>query len=554
MKLASRAMPSLWTLPHGRRPASVLPLVRAVGVLGCCALLLLPATVRGGDRAAHWGLVVRAVGQLVEGDLPAAVVSLGRARAAQPAAAALLDTFVGLVALTGGRLDDARGHFERAIERRLAEPLLFYWAARAELRAGRVAVALEHLERALALGRDRAPLWLADALIANAAHRRPRAVASLAAAMRLWPNLLDPRLYPTPAEGAVELLGRALHDLPEPLRLWRTQGHLYWRLEQVLAARQQMARVLAKQHDDGDALQVAARCALTLGQKDEALQLSERAVQPRGAVTAQALATRGLVLAAAGFARESLVWLRRAADARPRDVELLLLLARSCAATEQGDCARRFYGWAARLEPQNDAAQLGLGLEHLQQGQLDEARVALARAIRAGPGNPRAYEAAAQVERQRGRPPREFAALLDAAGRVSRVEQRLEAQVQVAAAAGQTMLAAMEACHCDEGPCTRGSDAACRRAASRVRGTPGLFLRGHLAAALRGDLAPALAAARAFAARLTPALLGGTAPTLLWVEGRGLDGVRYRLRRSIAWVPPAKLGSAEVLSVRYKRQ
>ncbi|MBK8481272.1 MAG: tetratricopeptide repeat protein [Proteobacteria bacterium] len=504
--------------------------------MGCCLLLSLSTPARGADRAAYWGLLTRAVGEVVEGELPAAVASLGRARAEAPAAAAVVDTFVGLVALAGGQVEAARRHLERAIARRWAEPLLFYWAARAALRAGRSRVALGYMDRALALGRDRAPLWIGDALIARAAGRSSRAAASAAEAARLWPNLLDPRLFPTPAEGAVELLGRALHELPDPLRLWRTQAHLYWRLDQVLGARQQVSRVLARQPDDADALQLGARCALALGQLDDALRLSARAVQVRGVAVAQALATRGLVLAAAGRGSEALVWLRRGADARPRDVELLLVLAQVCAAAEQGDCARRFFGWAARLAPEQGAAQLGLGLEHLQQGRLEEARVALARAIRAAPGDPRAYAAAAQVERQRGRAPDELAGLLRAAARVASVERRLMMRVGRVAAAGQRMLLALAACRCEDGPCTPPAGG-CLRAASRPSGAAGWFLRSHLAA-VNGKGASALAAARAAVARLSPALLlGATAPTALWAEGRGLDGVRYRLRRAVAWVP-----------------
>lgn len=500
--------------------------------------MLWAGAARAADRAAHWSFVARGVGQLVDGDLAAAVTTLARARAADPAAAALVDTFVGLAALAGGRVEDARRQFERAIGRGSAEPLLYYWAARTELRAGRLADALAHLDRAIALGRARAALWIADALIARAAGQRGRALASLGEAARRWPNLLDPGLYPTAAEGAVELLARALHDLPDPLRLWRLQAHLYWRLEQVPGARQHLARVLARQPDDSDALQLAARCALALGRIDEALRLSTRAVKSARGPTPQALATHGLVLSAVGRGAEAVIWLRRAADARPRDVELLVRLAETCAAEEQGDCARSFFAWAARLDPQNGAAQLGLGVDHLQQGRLDDARPLLARALRASAGDPRVYEAAAQLERRSGAGPAVTTRLLRAAARAGSVAQRLEARVRVAAEAGRSVEAALEACLCVEGPCTR-RDASCRRAASQVTGLAGQFIKRHLGLI---PIPPSRAQADAsLGDRLTIGALLSASPRVLWAEGRGVDGLRYRLRRSIAWVPPETL-------------
>ena len=508
-------------------------------------LLLWPGAAHAADRAAHWSFVARGVGQLVDGDLSAAVGTLARARAADPAAAALVDTFVGLAALAGGRVEDARRQFERAIGRGSAEPLLYYWAARAELHAGRLAEALDHLSRALAIGRDRVSLWIADALIARAAGHRALAVGALGEAAVRWPNLLDPRLYPTPVEGAVDLLARALHDLPDPLRLWRLQAHLYWRLEQVPGARRLLAQLLARRPDDSDALQLAARCALALGQTDEALRLSTSAVKSQLGPTAQALATHGLVLAAAGRGAEALPWLQRAADARPRDVELLVRLAETCAAAEQADCARRYFAWAVRLDPHNGAAQLGLGLEHLQQGRLDAARPALASALRSSAGDPRVYEAAAQLERRGGGAAAATTRLLRAAARARSVVRRLEARVRVAAEAGRAMEAALEACGCVEGRCASRGASCCYRAASRVPGLAGQFLRRHLRL-IPVPLSHAMADP-ALGDRLTIGLLTSAAPRVLWAEGRGLDGLRYRLRRSIAWVPPQNLERAHSL-------
>lgn len=505
---------------------------RALGPLG---LLLLSGTASGQetDRSRLWTFAVQAVGQLVDGDLVGAVDSVAAARQVQ--ALPELDALVGLAALAGGRTVQAAEQFRRAIVRGSTEPLVFYFAARAALGLGRRREALALIEQGLAVGGDRPPLRMAYALLLASEGRAKEARASLRQVARALPNLLDPELFPTPAEGAVALLGVLLRGFSGPGQVARTQAHLLWRAGRAHAACDRFDRLLVGAPSDGELLRMAAQCRLVLGPLAEALPTVEKALRTDPG-SAQALATRGDILLALGRAAEAVTDLKRAADELPRDAQVLLALATACQESEQADCASRFFRYALVRSARLARAHLGLALHLQQAGQLEAARQAFDAAIRLEPGDPAIYRAAAQLAHQQGRS-REAQRLLAAAGRAKRVADAMERRAARAQAQIQGMRTLLRSLATDA---TCGG-AACRQALTLLDDGPRRFARAHLAlAASRGAEADTLLAPLPGRMSLGPLIEDST---LLKAEGRTREGISYTLQRSLPMTIPQKLFS-----------
>ncbi|MFH1132232.1 MAG: hypothetical protein V1754_12920 [Pseudomonadota bacterium] len=98
-----------------------------------CSLLILclfaPRPLAAQDNSKFWTLVTQAIGQIVRGELLAAMDSVATARQIKPAPE--LDALVGLIALQGGQ--KAEQHFESAIKAGSTTPDVFYWAGRTAL-------------------------------------------------------------------------------------------------------------------------------------------------------------------------------------------------------------------------------------------------------------------------------------------------------------------------------------------------------------------------------------------------------------------------------------
>lgn len=474
-----------------------------------------------------WAHTARAVGQIVDGDLAGAVASVKGARAVR--AAPELDALVGLAALQGGHAAAGARQLAAAVEHGSTHPLVFYWAARASFAAGRRAVALRQMEQAIAVGGDRPTLRMGQALLLALSGSEARAAGALRAVAAHEPNLLDPSLYPTPVEGAVDLLEPLLRSFPERAQLLRAQGHLLWRAGCVTAAHRRFQSLLKLSPNDADALQMQGRCLAALGQRAAALSSVESALRAAPA-SPQALATRGELLLDGGDAAKAVADLQRAADAFPRDGQLLLRLARACAESEKRDCARRFYTYALLRRSTLAAAHFGLAL--LDQQSTDKAtraatRARFSRAIELAPGEPRYYEGAAHFARLAG----DVAwarALLAEARAVRGVERRHQQHVEAAGRTTRALVAVLGALARDP-----ACDAACRTALHRLPDLPQRFVRVHLAARVNRAQPEEL---KAVMARLKPSALWDRNPVLVETRGKTSSGKTYLLRSVLPFV------------------
>ena len=459
--------------------------------LALALALVLPAPARAQGKADAW--VLRAAGQMADGQLVAAISSLGRARAIK--ASPEQDALVGLAALQGGELAAAQRNIDAAITRGSTEPLVFYWAARIELARGQVARALKRLQEALAVGGDQPQLRMAQAVVLATLGRRPAALTALEAVAARRPNLLDPSLYPAPVEGAVALVGRMMRRIPGRLQLRRTQGHLLWRAGRVLAAQRHFVALLQERKGDSDALQMLARCQVALRRTERAVALANQAVlsAPK---SAQALATRGEILLELGRAAAAAKDLRKAADAFPRDARLLARVAEACTEAERPTCAAKFFRYTARRDPTIAAAHFGSALHLQQAGEKAKATAAFERAVALAPDNPRyAKGAAAHAMRQGDR--RRAAALLAQARRADRVHRRRARALTRSSRAFKAQIDAMEAL-ATAGGC---KSPRCQQTLARSPEPARSFMRAHLAlkAGHKGQ-------ARAYLIRVVPGL------------------------------------------------
>jgi aspartate beta-hydroxylase len=493
-------------------------------------LLVWPSASAASGPEKMWTWVTRGVGQLVDGQLGQAVTSFGKARegAADPA----LDALVGLAALAGNRPATALRQLEGAIRRGASRPLVFYWAGRAALAAGRRRLALKRMEQALNLGGDQPVLRMGHAIVARALGRGKQARDSLLEVAAREPNLLDPALYPTPAQGAVELLAKLLRRFPVPLQVERTRAHLLARAGRVLAALAAFRALLQKIPGDADALQMSARCLALLGRKKQALALADQALT-RAPGMAQARLTRGEILLLLGQTERAVDDLRRAADGLPREAPVLARLAQACAEAEQLACARKYFRYAVGRDPNLAAAHLGLALIQ-QQGKGIPAEGVWARFVRAielNPGSSRAYRAAAHFAGLQGWKKR-VARMSAAARNAARVERRLARKVKRARQQSQRQGQNLDLLRPD-GTC----DAACGRVLARQKSTWVRFLRAHLALR-QGRRQAGISLLRPLAGRLKTSLLSSD-PATVKQRGRSTLGPTYVLVQTLPMVPGA---------------
>lgn len=497
-------------------------------LLTLCLILQLcmPGLARA-DQELFWAETTRAVGYLVDGKLIDAVAAAARARAANPVPE--LDALVGLAALADGRASEALKLLRLAAKHESIEPLVFYWGARAALAAGDERAALKQITRAIAVGGDQPAFRMAQAILLKEAGKRAEALAALALVAGVTPNLLDPSLYPSPAQGAVDLLGPMLRRFPHADQLSRTQAHLAWRAGRSLAAYRRFQTLASRMPADPGVKQMLAQAQAMVGLEKQAMITAEEAVA-LAPEAADALATLGELRLAAGDAVRAAAHLKKAADGRPADAPLLLKLAQACQEAEDPDCAQRFYGYALRRNPKLAAAHFGLALLTRSKKEPQKTWQYFARAMVLDPGNVRYYRAAAnflylQKEKKRA------AALLRKARRAARLEREMDRSVALnhkATVNMMTFLIALKA------------DAACQGACAKLLNKLPGMARRFAGAHLKLTATPSRSANSALApllGRLSSKKLLRTDPTILERSGKTFDKKTYVIKRSYPLVP-----------------
>jgi Flp pilus assembly protein TadD len=438
------------------------------------ALLSLPGSPARADLAKDWSLALRAVDQIVEGRPAAAILTLKQMGPLRSRSE--VEGLVGLAASSGAHAGKGYPLLAQAAKRG-SLALLQYWAGRAAFAAKKPREALAHFERAIAMGGEQPLFRVAQALVAKAMGRDREALAALESAAGRWANLADPRLFPVPAEGAVQLLSSLLERFPHPLDLARTQGYLYWRLGRILQAQERFATLVSARPGDADALQMLARCSARLGKSEEALRLARQALEAAPEL-GSVRATIGELLLAAGDAKGALVHLRRAVDVRPRDARLLTLLAQACAETQDTSCATKFFRYAVRREPRSIEAQIGLAVALQDQGDTAGATRAAARAVALEPIDPQVYRVAAHLATLREQ--KKLAKELTVRANKQRKAYRsLENRRKKQRKRLEIVMQASTVCRCT--PRCQRHDRKCRLVVRRLRGATGTFMSAHQA-------------------------------------------------------------------------
>jgi len=504
-------------------------MVRITIAIISLVLVALASTEARADQEAFWTWTTRAAGHVAEGKFTEAVAAAGRALDAR--AAPELDAMVGLAALGGGRPKAALKQLRSAVKKGSTEPLVFYWTGRAALAAGDTGQALKQVNRAIAVGGDRPAFRMTQAILLAEAGKRAAAMEALVKVARAEPNLLDPSLYPVPAQGAVDLLGAMLRRFPHGDQLNRTRAHLLWRARRTLAA-YRMFRTLARTMPaDSGVKQMLAQAQARVGLKKQAMITAEEAaaLAPESPDTQ---ATLGELRLAAGDAARAVYHLKKAVDGRPADAPLLLKLAQACSKAEDHECADKFYGYALRRDGNLAGAHFGLATSPEAQKEPERAWRSFARALALEPGNARYYRAAAHLlalQKQKKR----AAKLLREARRIGRQQRKIQrgaAQDAQVAEITTQLAAALK-----KDPACGG---ACARLIAKLPPVAARFARAHVALSktpprpVKGLLAQVLR-------RVKSRSLLRTDPTQVRLQAKTRGGIKYVIKKGYVFVPPA---------------
>ena len=303
-----------------------------------CTLLVVgtvlaagPTYARPGEKRPRavdniWTVALHAVNQLVDRRPVVAIQTLSQARVRVPE----FDTLAALAAVQGRKPDEAAQLINEAIRHKSTSPWTYYWAARIEWLRGKKNAARQHMNNALTLGQQRRAIHAGYAVIGSNTRSRRASVHYL---VRASANFFDHELFPSPSQGAIDLLEDILSGYSDRTMVDRTRMHLYWRIGRVLPAMRLASKLVSANTDDGNAMITLAQCEHALGHHRKATQTAERAVAINP--NARALATLGDIFMERNAPNRSMLargaqLLVRAADLDPQNGPLLLRAAQAC--------------------------------------------------------------------------------------------------------------------------------------------------------------------------------------------------------------------------------
>ena len=297
------------------------------------------------------------------------------------ALAARAESRLGDIAREQGKLDEARAHYERAIERDPEYPMAHCSLGQILVRAGEHDRGLSLLERACRL----APEWgvfrqaYAASLAKSAARRAQAGEIPVEEAERQYARAIA---LDASGETAPILLGNSLYRRGDRLK--------------GLFVLERAAKM-----SDGNVRAARAYADLLLeeGRAEEALPFATRA---RDALPNSGAAhrTMGETLYRLGRYEEALESLYAACARSPRDARAYLVLGKTYERLGWTDLARRALQDARAMDTASSEATFRLGLVHFQRGDLALASSLLAEAIAAAPPGAPWLDPARDVQRR----------------------------------------------------------------------------------------------------------------------------------------------------------
>gem|GEM_PF-5926700 len=500
------------------------------------ASTLLAVTIGGhpalAKRGPAWPWASRAIAKLAAGDPVTAVRMLTKAKNLGPNPR--WNVLVALAALEGNRSKDALRILNQITTKGFSNPWALYWQGRSAWLQKKRKLAFDNFSDAIGLGGAEPAQYMGLALMALQRKKKKVALDALVEVAKQTPNLMDPKLYPSPAEGAIYLLPQVLPKGTTLAKVRRTQAFLLAQRDRALQALELSGPVLKAQPRDPELLLLVAKLRSELGQASAAAKALDAALAIAPS-SGPGLHLRGLRRVEANQLKPAIADLKKAADRLPRDGALLCQLGRAC--LELGDlgCAGKYLGYAIKQAPSLADAHFALAEYSLKRGLQKEAASSYAQALQLNAANPAYYLAAAHLARLQDKP-RQARTLLAAERKVRRLSRSYVQKSKLAEKSRMNMLAALKACGCDGSTC-RNTQPGCEKPLASEPLALRAFFQAHLAI-VAGDLPRA----RSLLAKIIPKLriskLFDVKAKLLQLDFRRDKRTHIQVRKSLSMVPP----------------
>jgi len=356
------------------------------------------ARAQNSARGRMWTEALKGAALAADGKLDQACVRLDRARRWKNDVA--VRAALALCQLAAGRTATARVMLEKLARTAGELPAVQYWLAR--LLARRFPVRACHaMDAALSLGGD-LPRYLVGKALACRSVSHAAAVDALAlAASKTW-DIMDPRLYPDPVTGVIDMVDQALGTFPNKQQVLITLAHLYVTAHRLSSAEVMARKVIATWGHVHEAYFVLARARYLAGDYKGAATWVGRSlgVEPSDP---QALALRAALSIRTGKIIRARSDLERSVRADPTDAVNLARLGHLYWKTGAYPRAEKMFRYSLARMPSLASAHHGLALALARRHKFVEADRQHRLAIAGNPVNALYRRGYAQFLQQRGK-------------------------------------------------------------------------------------------------------------------------------------------------------
>lgn len=336
------------------------------------------------SRSRMWTLALRSADAVNKGQIRNALRGFNGALASVESAE--IKTAKALCFTLLGHSDKALAVLKSTAKAGATLPEVHYWTGRLLFQKGATLKACKAMDRALSLGGDRPVFLIAKALICRRAGRLGAARKAILEAASRTGDLMDPRLFPDPRAGILDLVFASLKPFPRKQKAWVTMVHLYYAGGHFKRAEALTQRILKRWGRIHEALFMKARCRLAAGDLKAALKWANKTLgsQPSDAA---ALALRGHIHILRDKNRRALADIERAVRRNPRNPINLTRLGHLLWNKGHYGRAERMFRYALVRAPNLASAHLGLAnaLDRLKK--VKTAEVHFRAAIKANPAN-----------------------------------------------------------------------------------------------------------------------------------------------------------------------
>ncbi|MCD6498924.1 MAG: tetratricopeptide repeat protein [Deltaproteobacteria bacterium] len=357
-----------------------------------------PAWAQNSARGRMWTEALKGAALAADGKLDQACVRLDRARRWKNDVA--VRAALALCHLAAGRPTTARLMLEKLARTAGELPAVQYWLARLLARRSPVR-ACHAMNAALSLGGDLPRYLVGKALLCRSVSHAA-AVDSLAlAASKTW-DIMDPRLYPDPVAGLIDMVDQALRTFPNKQQVLLTLAHLYVTAHRLSSAEATARRVIATWGHVHEAYFVLARARYLAGDYKAAATWVERTLGSDPS-DPQALALRAALSIREGKIVRARSDLERSVRADPTDAVNLARLGHLYWKTGAYPRAEKMFRYSLARMPSLATAHHGLALALARRRKFVEAERQHRLAIAGNPVNALYRRGYAQFLQQRGK-------------------------------------------------------------------------------------------------------------------------------------------------------